>query len=371
MLNLRSSLRYLGCLFLGSLVFSGCTLAAPDATSVDTSVNSIHPLSLSKTNLSEVLQGEDLIAFLSNNQLQIVDPVYAQPVEVASLKIEQMPVSSRLFDFQVSPAKKWIVWYAPRQGILSLDLSSQNINRIEPASTWLNSNPYFEFSPTADLLYFITQEGKSFNKYHLLTQQKVSFTIPYPFGTEFRVSPDNQKILYISGFNQLKTPTQFMFTDMQGKNTKRFTTQTELADRYLVEWTPDSSGVLMVQGKQINFYSYYQPNQTRQLFSVPDRKIIDLKVVEDLIYVLEETGYWHVFSYSQNKIVGQTPAAIASELTKPKFYPWENKKFLIVETKQGLEHQYQRLWVSDFAGVKKLIIPEFNQVKPPAGKITL
>lgn len=313
--------------------------------------------------ISEVLKGNHPIAIIQNKQLLVVDPEFPDPQPILGLGEKEIPPVIDLNTFKISPTKNFIVWYAPEKGFLKLNLISKELTSIHEPSSWLNKNPFFAYLGDKDTVIFIDNNGTEFVTINIVTNQKEITRIPYPFGNLFSVSPDGQKLVFVSGFGQSEKNPEYMFTDITGANPKRFITNATLNKRHLITWLPDSSGVVVVSTKsELLFVSEKQPNQQEIFYKTSDdAEITDLAKVENLIYILTSENKWHVIDSNSRKEVGRIPLEIAEEIHRPKFYPWFDSNFLIEETLRLDPEQYNRLWLSNYIGVKKSIIDKYQE----------
>lgn len=340
------------------LFLSGCSNKQQDSDTQSQKNQESVPLPI-----SEVLKGKHPIAIIQNKQLLVVDPEFPDPQPIISLGEKEIPPVLDLNSFKISPTKHFIVWYAPEKGFLKLNLTSKELTSIHEPSSWLNKNPFFTYLGDQDKIIFIDNNGTEFVTIDVNTLQKEITRIPYPFGNLFTVSPDGQKLVFVSGFGQTEKNPQYMFTDISGSNPKRFITNADLPKRHLIAWLPDSSGVVVVSGKnELLFISEKQSNIQESYFKTEDdAEITDMAKVDNLIYILTSKNMWHVIDTNSKKEVGRIPTQIAEEIHRPKFYPWYDSSFLIEETLRLDPEQYSRLWLSNYIGVKKNIVEKYQE----------
>lgn len=313
--------------------------------------------------LEDVLRGEKILALASENNLFVVDPEFAKPVNIYKFKDKEIPTAKKFGNFKVSPNKKNIVWYSPKSGLISLDIKSKETKIIEPASDFFNTYPYFEFYNQKDILNFIVNEGNTLRQVNLDTNAVNDVNIPYPYGNVFKISPDENLILFVSGFGQSKVNPKFMFTDLITNVSKQFETETNLFERNNVFWAPDSSGILLINGKELDFYPVSDPEKPNNLITLKDDEEIEfVEKVGENIFVFDNKGYWHVYNFYARKEIARAPIVIAKELVNPLFIPWSKNQFLIEETIKNQDNEFNRLWISDFRGNKKIVIDKYNEI---------
>lgn len=351
------------------LILIGCRSAQPSGSV--TEETQVPTFQAAQVDIDKILQAEHLIPIRQENMLAVVDPQFSQPLEVYTFKSDEIPITSNIFDIKISPDNKWVVWYTPVKGIIGLDITKQQTTIIHPPSQWLSTNPYFEFSETENTLYFVTDEGTVLNRYKIDEQQNQRINIPYPFGNVFHISPNNQHVIFVSGYRQTDKLPEYMFTDINGNSPQIFSTDTDIANRFLIAWAPDSSGMIQVSYGDLVYHPYTNPDITQQLVHVTDDHILRLNRINDQLFVLDDQGYWHVYSYTQSKELARTPVSIAEELRNPVFYPWTEDKFLISELVGDQDLQYNRLWTSNFRGSKKLVVSQFGETIIQTESLTL
>jgi len=155
-----------------------------------------------------------------------------------------------------------------------------------------------------------------------------------------------------------------MYTDINGEYSRQFSTNTNLFDRNLVFWAPNSNGVLLINENNLEYYPLINPEKNTIMFSIKkEDKILTASRIGNSIFIFDDNDYWHVFDYESQKEVARTPISIADELNNPKFIPWTAGEFLIEETIKNNDEQLNRLWVSDFRGNKKIIMEAYNKLK--------
>ena len=353
--------------WLAAVLLAGCSLPFATPSDSQSSDNSAGNQQLEQTQLplEQLDKQPDLIAVRKNNQLWLVNPSKSQQALLVELKPNQVALGSQLSStYLISPTKQWLIWYHPITGLWAVNLRDQSLHNPFPSTEWLNRNPYFEFAPNSNTVYFITDQGRVLNSLNLDDNSRVQINVPYPFGNEFRVSPDGQQILFIAGFDQSQSSNQqFMLTDLQGQQPVMFSSG-NLHQRYQAGWMPDSQAVVVINNHQLLQHPVSNPQQATVLFSLADNQqsLVKLITWQDRFYLLDNAGYYHVLD-AQGAELHRIPTAIASELKSPSFYPWYDNQFLITEVFAQPSRQYLRLWLSDFRGNKQMLIPEFNQIE--------
>lgn len=313
---------------------------------------------------SAVLKGEHPIAYIQKQQLFVIDPQYPQAAKVTDLEPKQLPVTTDIFEFKISPNKDYIVWYTPHLGFLKLNLDNRQIDVLADANDWLNRNPFFEFDNSGQLLHFVDKQGTEFVTINLSTNQRQDQQIPHPFGNVFKLSPDNTKILFIAAFGQSTSGSEFMFTDINLENPQRFTIQADLNQRFLTAWLSDSSGIVTVEnGQSLVNVPFNNTNTKSTYFQLESDQIVtELRRVENLIYFFATDNRWRAVDTQTKDLVLRVPTEIAQEMYRPRFIPWYDKTFLIEEVYRLFPEQYYRLWLTTPLGVKKKIIDRYQEV---------
>lgn len=346
----------LSCLFL----LPACNRALfpnPESEVTDTSANSSQLI-------ADTLKQDQILAYVQQGDLYLVAPDYAQPVKLYTPQKKELPLNQDIQNFQFSPTHRYLIWYSANQGLIKLDLSNLTTSVLTPPSAWLNQNPHFSYTPEQDVVHYIDTDGTEYNSINLDSDQKITLPIPHPFGNLFTISPDNTHILFISGFGQTQQFPEFMITDTNLENPVRFSTTTSLNKRTSVAWTPDSSAFLIIDNDYQVFRIPASDPDTRQVIfeTEPDTEFISLTKKDDLYFLETNARRWQVIN-AQGTQIASVPLEIASEINLPKFIPWHNKSFLIEETLRVESDQFNRLWISNFIGIKKKIIDRYHQVR--------
>jgi hypothetical protein len=256
------------------------------------------------------------------------------------------------------------VWYSPAQGILSLSVPTGDLSLAFTPSEWFNTNPYLWMDNITDRVYFIDDEGRQFYTLHLESGAVTTFTIPFPYGTLFRMAPDGSKILYISGYGQDDVKPSYLITDVAGKEISRFTTDARVNARHLIDWLPDSERVVTLNSDATGLTTYQaiSPGTSAQWFQETDAgSIIDFAVVDEMVFVLEDDQAWRVLDSSGN-VQARIPLEIAVELNNPTFLPQSPDMILIEETLTDGMMRFNRLWQSNQYGSKQILFADYHHV---------
>lgn len=354
-------MKYFFILVLTIFLFTSCKPQI-DLDKLSEQSSNLPKTSISDLSLTDILKAKKLIAIANGNALYLVDPEYPKPYLLYGFNENERPVSRDLQLFSISPSKNWLVWYTPTKGIIALNVLTLETKLIQSADDFLNTYPYVEFAQDQDLLYFIADKGNTFVQVELNNNQSKKIAIPYPYGNVFKIAPDQNKLLFISGFGQSQKP-QFMITDKEGSLLKQFSAEIDQSFRHSVFWHPNNSGIFMPKANNIQFYAIDKTSEPEIFFSFADDvKILEISLVNMGIFTLTNDGYWHIIDVNTGKETARAPLAIASELQSPKFFPWQDKQFLIEESVSDNLETFNRLWLSDFKGVKKLVMEKYNEV---------
>lgn len=323
----------------------------------------VSELNLSR-DLSFIANSQKLVAVLDGLNLIVADPETNTVGLVDQLPSDQLLTQQDFGDLKVSANKQFIVWYAPQSGLISYNLESKSSQVVHPKSDWLDTHPYFDFFGDSDQVLLIDNQGRSLHRYELSTNQSSVVDIPFPYGTVFKISPDLSRILYISGFSIEATDSEFMITNSDGSNPVRFDTQTPIPLRSQTVWMPDSSGVLVLNQDQTGFDLIDLEGDIRENYFINNKGGIITEVYrrQEKIFFATSENRWHAIDPINRVEVGRAPLEIARDLRRPKFIPWYDNSFLMIETISYNNQQFQRLWHSSFTGVKDLVIEQYNTV---------
>lgn len=309
--------------------------------------------------LNDIMKADRLLAVKNANTLYLVDPQYPKPYALYGFDASEKPINGNLDTFLLSPSKQWIAWYSPLRGVVALNIKTLKTKVIQPADDFLNTYPYLEFFPDQDTLLCIINKGNTFLQTDLNSFGQQKIEIPYPYGNVFKISPDKTRIVFVSGFGQSKNP-KFLITDVSGKLIQQFSASINMTDRHLVFWSPDSNGLFLINEDTLQLYTINDPENPQNYYQFDNTQISTATMVDQSIYLLTTDGYWHMIDTNTKKETARAPLEIASELQQPKFYPWKDKQFLIEETVNENPGTYNRLWLSDFRGVKKMVMDKYN-----------
>lgn len=314
--------------------------------------------------VEQMQNSQQLLAVKNGWDLILVDPAESLSLSVYQLQTDQQPITDELFTFQVSPSKKYIVWYSPLSGILKLNLQTGKVDNLRSASKWLNQYPYLSFHGNQDKLSFIDEQGSKFFTINLESNAATVIDIPYPFGNLFRISPNLSSVLFISGFLQNDQQPQYLITTIQGTQPILFTQEISHNKRSYIDWHPDSTGIVMVNDQnKLIYLSISEIHTPNILHEFGQNNVTNFYRHENKFFVQTDNSKWHVYDPIQRARIASIPLAIAQELHRPKFYPWYDRHFLIVETLRLDPEQFNRLWISDYVGVKTNILDKYAQTE--------
>lgn len=312
-----------------------------------------------------VLQGEHIVAVTQQNEIVIVDPSFPQPTSVYSFKEGEKPLVYDIENIKLSPSREYLVWYAPLKGFLCLHIDSKQVTELYPANNWLNRYPYFVFDQDSDVIHFVDNEGTKLVNLDIVNNTHHTTQIPYPFGNFFRISPSGEYIVFVSGFGQTEEFPEYLITTINGENPVRFATQTALNKRELVAWVPDSSGIIVVEDDHNLMYIPRSNPESKELYHVSENeaRIDNVRRLENLLYYFTNDNRWHVLNMDSREHVARIPIEIAEEIHRPNFIPWYDNSFLIEETLRLSPEQFNRLWLSNFMGVKKQVLEKYHEIE--------
>lgn len=345
-------------LLTSSLLLYGCNTRSTSQLHQET-----EEVTADSINLDAIYKAKYLFAVINKNIIQVASSDGLSPVEVYKLNGDELPPAFNLFDIKISPSNKYLVWYSPVKGVLSLKIGENSTQVLRSPNKWLDNNPYFSFDHDLDVLYMVDDEGASFYRIDLETLDSKRIEVPFPFGNDYRISPDMSKVIFVSAFGQTEENPEYMFTTIEGKDPVRFTTKASLNLRQKVYWFPDSSKVITIgEGSELITIEYGQ--QTPEIFyeDPQGETISDLSLKENLLYYQTDQGWWHVLDVDTLEEVGRIPKQITNDIHRPKFIPWYDQSFLIEETIKLDPQQFKRLWITNYTGTKKQIIDHFDDI---------
>lgn len=347
--------------FLASVVITTLLISGCSSTHQPTSeIESDSSLTASQLLEDSVLE-DKLLAVVNQGSLILVNPHKKTFAPVYQFQSD-LPNTTSSDSFHVSPNHDYVIWYVPGTGIRALNLDSGVATTIATPTTWFNQNPFIFMDATRSVFWYIDDRGSSRIEIDLTTGNTQKLTIPYPYGTKFIASKDTSKVIYIAGFGQNLDKPEYLFTD-QSANATLFTTNGELADRDNIAFVKsDSAMVGIEEGSKLIAYPF-EDLKSPYLFAdlISEGRIIDLMSIDNLLTVKVLGGNIVYLDANTGKIVKKVPAEIASGLNQTRLIPWTSDIILINETLSQFEDQFQRLWVSDLMGSKRILIPEFGR----------
>jgi len=311
------------------------------------------------TTLATVLENKKIVALRTPNGLVILDPIRNISFEMPDVLKDEIPMKFSVSFLKPDPDAKAVYWYNPLKGIERLMLLSGERSLVYTPSSWFNTKPYFAFHPTEPLLFLMDTKGSELITIHLETLEKSVINVPQPFGTEFYISPDTQKIVFIEGFGQSKENPQYLVTDIKGTEIIKIVTKTEIADRHLITWLPDSSGVVVIENAHNLTVYPVNGDEPRLLASFQNERITFLTRMNTELYALTDVAIWHVVN-AEGKEVGRIPQELAKEMKNMEFVPWHDNTFLIQESFNNDNLVFHRLWITDWHGKKTLLLPRYG-----------
>jgi len=340
------------------IFFSGCT----QPKKANQASESTQTGTISQTTLTQVKEATHPIAVINRNTIQLVSSEYEQPLNVYTLSGDEIPPAFELFDIKISPTQEYLVWYTPVKGVLALKIGDNTTKVLRGPNQWLDNNPYFEFDNTDDILYIVDDEGNGFYRIDIQNQETTKIDIPFPFGNDYKLSPDMKKIIFISGFGQSNGNPEYMFTTIEGADPVRFRTETPLNLRQRIAWLPDSSGAIIIGENSQLLLVKYGSEASQVYYTDPNQgQINDLYIRDNLIYYERDNRWWHVLDANTKEEVARIPKEIAQEVHRPLFIPWYDNSFLIEETLRLDPEQFKRLWHSNFIGIKELLVEKYDE----------
>lgn len=340
-----------------SALFTGCQSSQSDDISPQPS-----PASAS---LRDVLSKPNLLVLLTNGSLWLTDPIEQLSSQIYTLKVGESPSSVALDTFKLSPKKTHVIWYTAGKGLFSLNIEQKKVNTVYKPSDWFNTHPYMAFMPESNTTVLVDQEGKTLVFIDLTTNSVTTSSIPYPFGTVFKPSPNGQAFVFVSGFSKEATPeTTYMFTSSDLSTQQQFVTKTEQIERDQIEWLADSSGIITIEADStLMLYAYANPDNKRVFYALPEgEKITHVQRAGDYYFVASAQQTWHVLDQT-GKLYARLPIDMVADLNSPNLIPYVDSHFLVDEVfKPSEQERFHRLWLLSFKGEKKLVTPKFNEM---------
>lgn len=305
------------------------------------------------------------VAIEDEGKLVLVDTTGVNIAKVYTFKSNELPPGRSFDTFHISYSKRYVVWYSPVLGMLAYDIEENSVIKIYKPTDWFNEYPFIYMSINEDMVMFIDNQGETIINISLVDKEVNEISIPYPFGTRFIPSPDLSLILYISGYAQDVTRPTYLITEWNGENSRQFATDGSVPNRAIVVWHPSNKGILTVGENDGEIWQYLlEKLESPKLFYKFEEgvQIRQLKNVENNIFVYTSDGSWIVVD-SDGNLVSSTPTSAYQELNKPVFYPINDDLMLIEETIIAGDVKINRLWRSNWIGIKEVLYPSYHQTE--------
>lgn len=344
-----------------SMFFSGC--ARPPSKTTSEQVDA----QMGKDTLKSFRQENPGVVIAWQGKLWVIDPAFPKPEEIYTLDSGEAPVDQTFYTFLLSPDAAYVVWYTPQKGLLRLKLGEHKTTTVYQPSLWFNTHPYFVFDPQSPhLVYFVAEDGKVLVSADLETNKITQLPVPYPFGTQFRISPDGDRFVFIAGYGQSRGVPSYLFMDAQG-GSRKFNGSSEVNERNVVAWTSDSLGVVMLKNhKTLHYLPFAEGGVEEDRFSLSASSsayIVDIQTKYSYVWVVDSDHIWHRLDGEARTETARIPPTVAAELNQPVFYPWGEDGFLMEEVLGDNDIQFSRLWLSDFKGIKKMLMGRYREVQ--------
>jgi hypothetical protein len=312
---------------------------------------------------SPVSQQSNAAFLLSENILKKVNVSTGVEIYSSNIPSEYLPISFSYNDtFKVNSTQSIVVWFVPGKGLVRFSESDKSIAPFYVPSDWFYENPYFQFLGTTNTLILIDKKGSEVVHYNFDSNKSTALSVPYPFGTQFRVSPDLAKILYVEGYQQSVGKPSYLITTINGEPITQFDTEGEIAKRSLIEWNYDSKGILTLEkNSTIVLYPLEQAAVSSVLFTTSDGESIVSFVVRDSNLFVSTTSYMYLYSLSDQKLIKRLPMEMFSILRNPKYSLFDNQTILVEEDVTSFNETYKRLWKSDWIGNRQMVSPAYGR----------
>lgn len=338
-------------IMLASICLSGCTLIEKEAETP--------PLSEETRTAAEHI-GYDRAIWTSQG-LALLSVLTKEIEYLPPLDAGYLPINRGFSTFQVTPQRKKVVWYTPEHGFLGMDLAGTGeIIRLYQPSPWFDINPYWYVDHNEESVYLMEDEGKTLQRVDLHTMAVEKTPIPFPYGNVFAISEDGQRLVFSSGFGHNEALATFLVTDGTGSLIDQFETNTPLSERFLMAFLDNERVVLSGFKSTIVVADVTQSPITTTTLPLPFERPIQ-GIFPHALGVLLTTDrssviYERATETFSHFLVEEVFAGLGSLV----IYPYDSSHVIAVEHFNLDEKAWDRLWLVNLMGVKKLLVPEFN-----------
>jgi hypothetical protein len=348
---LRQQMMHASFVATSLIILCGCAIHPKPETPAPPSI-------LERTSSED--KGRSYVVEKDNALLQVF-PATRTVETIGTLENDVIPPGMNLNTFEISPSGSYIVWFHPNKGMLTYSLKTGSIDVLASPSSWFSAIPFYRFSKNDDLLYFVDNRGSVLHRINLETKGDQTFDIAQPVGSYFVLSPDEERLVHIPGFGIDTDYPEHWVTKLSDGTGIRFVTSSELADRYQISWRFDGSALFSIDnGNTIRAYPINDLESPISVGVFLDKgRFVQLSTIDALLFAETNTRDWFVYDQEKDVLTDTIPSSVTSGLSKATIIPYSAKLVLIEEVVQDFDLQFNRLWVSDFRGVRSILVPEY------------
>ncbi len=264
--------------------------------------------------------------------------------------------------FRVSADQKYVVWFVPGKGMVRFNTVKKSVDVFYEPTEWFYENPYFSFLGKQNTLILIDKKGSEDVWINLDTQETSTRSVPYPFGTLFLLSPDLQRIAYVEGYGQTVGKPTYLITTISGEPVTQFETSAEIANRTMISWMPDSRSLITVEdGRKLVRYPLEQAAHAELIYDLPEGESIVSFEVQNSLLLLGTPSFWYLYDMETSKLLRRLPIEAMAQLSRPRITWFDRNTFYVEEDVKSFEQTFKRLWLSDWTGEKRIIIPSYGR----------
>jgi hypothetical protein len=178
-------------------------------------------------------------------------------------------------------------------------------------------------------------------------------------------------VLFVSAFGQDQQFPHYLLMNKDGDMVGQFETHGSLADRDMIVWLPDESGLLTPNFEgAIELYRVNALDSPESFFTLEKgQRPIRMKVIDDLILILLTDRTWIALSLD-GTLNARMPLSQFEDLNDPVTIPIAENTLLIEETIPAGDQEFNRLWLTNWEGVRRMILPKYHAVQAIKPEVT-
>jgi hypothetical protein len=303
-----------------------------------------------------------LQAYISDGRFYLIDILSGEVQYSYALPAEYVPSRISAQKIIGTVDKSLFAWFVPDVGIVVHRVKTNESNVVAQPSAWFFENPHFAFFGDSHSLWFIDNQGQEMIRVDVNLDTVSNQTIPYPYGSQFLVSPDAKRVLMVEGYGQTRGNPGYFVSTADIIEIDRFTTSSEISQRDWVVWSNDSSLILGVVDDSLQtVYSFSGAGVGHRFVDIEENdQLIDF-FHQDSFVLLQSSSTLYLFDTETLTVVRRVPVDLFGRLRSYSFLSFDNEGLVIEEEVKSREAVSYRLWKSDWFGNLEMVVPVYER----------